>query len=1034
VRGMLSVATFVVPLLAFQAGAAWGATFDVVDAAELEAALLEAASNGEDDTIRVRQGTYTGNFVYDSSEGHSIEVLGGYYSVFWQRDLDPSNTVFDAAGSGRPLFLINSEGGDINVEGFTFQNGSANIGGGLYAESYSETGTAGDIDISSNIVKGNENPVPCLGGGGVFAYSTSDSGTGGDVTLTGNTITGNTALGIGGGVLARSNANSGTAGKVALRDNSISQNTATVSGGAASVASYASGTNPAGDIELTNNEILNNDGGNAGGGVYAESGVGWMPGGGQAGNLTFTGNTIADNTAGWGGGVSAISYSDSGPTGNVTFIGNVVTRNTTTADEGVGGGVDARSTTDGAATTGNLVFHSASGRGGGVYARGYAAVGGEAADIVLSGNDISDNTTTGDICGAGGVQALLWGGTRAGDIHVTDNTINGNFCEGVGGIDAESYANPGPDSGEIVFTGNTLSDNQTGVAAYLHSWTYSSSGGGRAGGPIVVSGNTISGNPSGVWATGDFVIADGNLAEGNGPAGGGIYAGGEYGVEFTNNTIRGNTAQGGYGGGATIKGSELTVAGNVITGNTLVGRGHPSVRDGGGGLYVTSVSAGATTFTFTNNVIAGNLAEGAVGGGVYGYLGHGDLIFNSNTIFGNTASVGTGTGFQPGIGGGIHFWNVEVADIFNNIVWGNEAEGTDPYEETDDIYMGASTIYLDNNDFSEISPGWVAGSPGNIDVDPLFVDTSDPDPSNWDLHLSAASPAIDAGTFVGAPDNDFEGDVRPQGYDYDIGADEFIEDGDGDGIADEVDTLPDQFSNQFEDSTGTYGRILDRGDQELAITDALDPDGVRVTANALGGTDPATVRFCGGSYTADLWPGNFVVRGCSFEIDVIRGRADLTLLASDGTPATTSLETGNGLTFDPGAFSITAAPTNTEPVVMAVGGDEISVAPGESALLSDACDVDRDGDVDLYDTEAIFDARGTAASGPDDPMDANGDGIITVNDGRICVLECDLENCEEPAPAAGPTAAPASCGLIGIEPFLLLGLPLWARRRRGGAR
>jgi hypothetical protein len=94
--------------------------------------------------------------------------------------------------------------------------------------------------------------------------------------------------------------------------------------------------------------------------------------------------------------------------------------------------------------------------------------------------------------------------------------------------------------------------------------------------------------------------------------------------------------------------------------------------------------------------------------------------------------------------------------------------------------------------------------------------------------------------------------------------------------------------------------------------------------------------------------------------------------------------------------------------------------------------------VDLHDTGAIFDARGGEAFGPDDPMDADGDGIITVSDGRARVLECDLESCAEVNPAGGVTQAARAqgggCGLLGIEPFLLLGLPLWLRRRRARAR
>ncbi len=57
------------------------------------------------------------------------------------------------------------------------------------------------------------------------------------------------------------------------------------------------------------------------------------------------------------------------------------------------------------------------------------------------------------------------------------------------------------------------------------------------------------------------------------------------------------------------------------------------------------------------------------------------------------------------------------------------------------------------------------------------------------------------------------------------------------------------------------------------------------------------------------------------------------------------------------------------------------------------CDVDGDGDIDRNDVGAIFAARNTSASGPDDPRDANGDGLITVNDGRECVLQCTNPRC-----------------------------------------
>ena len=66
---------------------------------------------------------------------------------------------------------------------------------------------------------------------------------------------------------------------------------------------------------------------------------------------------------------------------------------------------------------------------------------------------------------------------------------------------------------------------------------------------------------------------------------------------------------------------------------------------------------------------------------------------------------------------------------------------------------------------------------------------------------------------------------------------------------------------------------------------------------------------------------------------------------------------------------------------------------GLSTVMGDVCDVDNDQDIDSNDINAIMAARNKPADGPDDPRDANGDGIITVNDGRQCVLQCDLPRC-----------------------------------------
>jgi hypothetical protein len=67
-------------------------------------------------------------------------------------------------------------------------------------------------------------------------------------------------------------------------------------------------------------------------------------------------------------------------------------------------------------------------------------------------------------------------------------------------------------------------------------------------------------------------------------------------------------------------------------------------------------------------------------------------------------------------------------------------------------------------------------------------------------------------------------------------------------------------------------------------------------------------------------------------------------------------------------------------------------------VLAAKCDVDNNSVIDRNDINLIFAARNTQADGPDDPRDADSDGIITVNDARQCVLQCTLDRCATPDP------------------------------------
>jgi len=165
-----------------------------------------------------------------------------------------------------------------------------------------------------------------------------------------------------------------------------------------------------------------------------------------------------------------------------------------------------------------------------------------------------------------------------------------------------------------------------------------------------------------------------------------------------------------------------------------------------------------------------------------------------------------------------------------------------------------------------------------------------------------------------------------------------VQDADADGIEDLIDTSP-VYSDEFNDGM-TNGTIIDRADQIVTVTDEPDPKGVRIAVAS--GFLPATVSFCGGSATLTLTDGDEVVVTCgSVEVEVITGPVDISFVADDGTTATTSLDAGNRLMFDPETLTITAPSTNIDDALILVDGEEFSIEPGESVklyIVIDGCD------------------------------------------------------------------------------------------------
>jgi hypothetical protein len=275
----------------------------------------------------------------------------------------------------------------------------------------------------------------------------------------------------------------------------------------------------------------------------------------------------------------------------------------------------------------------------------------------------------------------------------------------------------------------------------------------REGGPtlsdLLVTANTSSGSGGGIYLTASTAVVSDTIVSNNHSSycGGGIRSNGPALLQRV--SIADNTADGGGGG-------VCSWGGEIFTAVSFVGNTSWSTTVGGGGLLQLDT---AESSLLSNVLFSGN--ESGFDGSAA--LLDGPTALEQVVMHGNTAPVGAAT--------------LSVTDFvaMTGVVITMNAGAGLATTHAGWITVDHCDVWL-NSDGNYAGMADPTGSDGNVSVDPLFIDGTDPDLSLRDFHLQVGSTLIDAGDVLdpdggpsdlglyggpGAGDIDLDGDGWP---------------------------------------------------------------------------------------------------------------------------------------------------------------------------------------------------------------------------------------------------------------------------------